>query len=65
MVLSHGMTTRYLAAGHIYTYDELDAQTEQEVADHPSETWRDGFFNFDDYLTESLHSGTITVLEDL
>jgi hypothetical protein len=59
------MTRKYLAAGHIYTYDELKAQTEQEVADLPPETWRDGVFSFDDYWTESLQSGTITVVEDL
>ena len=64
-MLSQGMTTKYLAAGQTYTRDELKAQTEQEVADLPPETWRDGVFNFDDYLTGSLHSGTITVAEDL
>ena len=33
------------------------------MADLPPETWRDGTFNFDDYLTESLHTGTIEVVE--
>jgi hypothetical protein len=65
MVLSQGMTRKFLAAGQTYTYDELKAQTEQEVADLPPETWRHGVFNFDDYLTESLHSGTIAVVENL
>jgi hypothetical protein len=65
MVLSRGMATKYLAAGQTYTHDELKAQTEQEVADLPAETWRDGVFSFGDYLTESLHSGTITFVEDL
>ena len=66
MVLSHGMTTRYLAAGHIYTYDELRGPDRTRGRrPFPAETWRDGVFNFDDYLTESLHSGTITVVEDL
>jgi hypothetical protein len=59
------MTTKYLAAGQTYTDDELKAHTEHEVADLPAETWRDGVLNFDDYLTESLHSGTITVVENL
>jgi hypothetical protein len=59
------MTTKCLAAGQTYTRDELKAQTEQEIADLPPETWREGVFNFDDYLTGSLNSGTITVLEDL
>jgi hypothetical protein len=54
MVLSLGMARKFLAAGQTYTRDELKAQTEQEVADLPAETWRDGVFNFDDYLTESL-----------
>jgi hypothetical protein len=59
------MTKKFLAAGQTFTYDELKAQTEQEVADLPPETWPDGVFNFDDSLTESLQSGTITVVEDL
>jgi hypothetical protein len=35
-----------------------------DVADLPPETWRDGRFNLDDYPTESLHTGTIEVVED-
>lgn len=65
MVLSQGMARKFLAAGQTYSYHQLKAQTEQEVADLPAETWRHGVFNFDGYLTESLHSGTITVVEAL
>ena len=47
----------------IYTYDELRAVTNADVADLPPETWRDGRFDFDDYLTESVHTGTIEVVD--
>ena len=35
-----------------------------ESADLPPETWRDGIFNFNDYLTESIQVGTIEVIDD-
>jgi hypothetical protein len=38
--------------------------TEAEVADLPPETWRDGKFNFDDYLTESIQTDTIDVVDE-
>jgi hypothetical protein len=57
-------TTKYLAAGHVYTRDELKTATESQAADLPPETWRDGVFNFDDYLIESLQTGTITMIDD-
>jgi hypothetical protein len=38
--------------------------TEAEVADLPPETWRDGTFDFDDYLTESVQTGTIDVVDE-
>ncbi len=53
----------YRMCGQIYTYDELRAVTQTEVQELPLETWRDGVFNFDDYLTESVHTGTIEVVE--
>ena len=34
-----------------------------EVADLPPETWRDGKFDFDDYLIESVLVGTIEEVE--
>jgi hypothetical protein len=52
---------RYRIGDQIYTYGELRAVTEADVADLPTETWRDG--RFDDYLTESVHTGTIEVVE--
>jgi hypothetical protein len=30
----------------------------------PPETWRDGEFNFNDYLIESLQVGVIEIVED-
>jgi hypothetical protein len=54
---------RYRIGDQNYTYDELRAVTEADVADLPPETWRDGKFNFDDYVTESVHTGTIEVFE--
>lgn len=54
---------RYRIGDETYTYDELREVTEAEVADLPPETWCDGKFNFDDYLTESVQAGTIDVIE--
>ncbi|MDT5244678.1 MAG: hypothetical protein QOD36_2054 [Mycobacterium sp.] len=57
--------SRYRIDGQIFTYAELREVTEKvDVADLPPETWRDGRFNLDDYPTESLHTGTIEVVED-
>ncbi|MCU1701378.1 MAG: hypothetical protein JWR34_7441 [Mycobacterium sp.] len=56
--------SRYRIDDQIYTYDELREVTVADVADLPPETWRDGKFNFDDYLTESLHTGTIDVVDE-
>ena len=55
---------RYRIGDQIYTYHELRAVTEADVADLPTETWGDGRFDFDDYLTESVHTGTIEVVEN-
>jgi hypothetical protein len=41
-----------------------DTHSTYEVAELPSDTWSDGVFNFDDYLTESVHAGVITTVED-
>ncbi len=58
------VSATYRIDDQIYTYDELREVTEVEVADLPPETWRDGRFNYDDYLTESLHTGTIETVDD-
>ncbi|MGO4445071.1 hypothetical protein AB4Z42_17100 [Mycobacterium sp. 2YAF39] len=55
--------SRYRVGNEIYTHDELRAVTEADVADLPPETWRDGRFGFDDYLTESVQTGTIEVVD--
>jgi hypothetical protein len=60
--MAEGM--RYRDGDQIYTYEELREATEEQVADLPPETWRDGVFDFDDYLIESLHTGTINVVDD-
>ncbi len=57
----HGV--RYRRCDEIYTYADLRAVVRAEVADLPPETWRDDTFNFDDYLTESVHTGTIEVID--
>jgi hypothetical protein len=56
--------TLYRIGDQTYSYDELRAVTEAEVSDLPPETWRDGTFDFDGYLTESLMTGTIDVVDD-
>ena len=56
------MTILYRDTGdRLLTLDELREEVEAEVADLPPETWRDGRFVFEDYLTESIHTGTIGV----
>ncbi|BBY92298.1 hypothetical protein MGALJ_19670 [Mycobacterium gallinarum] len=55
--------SRYRIGNEIYTHDELRSATEADVADLPPETWRDGRFDFDDYLTESVQTGTIEIVD--
>ena len=55
--------SRYRVGDETYTYSELRAVTEANVADLPPETWRDGWFGFEDYLTESVQTGTIEVVD--
>ena len=50
--------------GKTYTWDELRGVSKAEAADLPPETWRDGIFDFNDYLTESIQVGTIEVIDD-
>ena len=52
----------YRIDGRVYTYGELRDAIMAEVADLPPETWRDGKFDFDDYLIESVLVGTIRVV---
>jgi hypothetical protein len=56
--------TRYRMSGRVYTWDELLEVSEAEAAALPPETWRDGTFNFNDYLTESIQVGTIEEIDD-
>ena len=39
-------------------------EPEAEAADLPPETWRDGKFDFNDYLIESIQVGTIEEIDD-
>ncbi len=39
-------------------------EPEAEAADLPPETWRDGTFDFNDYLIESVLVGTIEEIDD-
>ena len=50
--------------GKTYTWDELRELSKAEAADLPPETWRDGIFNFNDYLTESSQVGTLEQIDD-
>ena len=54
----------YRIDGRVYTYGELRDAIMAEVADLPPETWRDGKFDFDDYLIESVLVGTIEEVDD-
>ena len=56
--------TRYLIDGKTYTYDELREVSRAEAAGLPPETWRDGKFDFNDYLIESIQVGTIEAIDD-
>ena len=56
--------TTYRMSGKIYTWDELREVSNAEATDLPPETWRDGIFNFNDYLTESIQVGTIEEIDD-
>ena len=56
--------TRYRMDGKTYTWDELREVSKAEAADLPPETWRDGKFDFNDYLIGSIHVGTIEEIDD-
>lgn len=45
--------------GEVYTYDELKAASEAELNDLQGSN-----FTFDDYLIESVHTGTIETVDD-
>lgn len=53
----------YRAAGQTFTRDELKAFLEANAAELPPETWRDGYFDFDGYLIESIQTGTIEQID--
>ena len=56
--------TTYRMDGKAYTWDELREVSRAEAADLPPETWRDGTFDFNDYLIESVLVGTIEEIDD-
>jgi hypothetical protein len=49
----------YRMGDHEYTYDELCDAIEAEAATLPPETWRNGVFNLNDYIIESMQVGII------
>ena len=51
--------TTYRMCGKTYTWDELREVSKAEAAGLPPETWRDGKFDFNDYLIESALVGTL------
>ena len=55
--------TTYRMSGKVYTWDELREVTKGEAADLSPETWRDGTFDFNDYLIESIQVGTIEEID--
>lgn len=52
----------YRMCGQVYTYDELKAESEAELAELNGLQGTN--FNFDDYLIESMHTGTIETVDD-
>jgi hypothetical protein len=46
--------------GRLLTYDLLQEEVEAEIEEQgiPEESWRDGYFDFHDYLVESVMVGT-------
>jgi hypothetical protein len=56
--------TTYLMCGKAYTWDELYEVSKAEAADLPPATWRDGTFDFNGYLVESMQVGTIKEVDD-
>ncbi len=60
--------TRYRMGNKIYTYDELRAEAEDDLAqlriavENEGGEWEGPALNFDDYVTESVHTGTIEVV---
>ena len=56
--------TTYRMCGKTYTWDELREVSKAEAAHLPPETRRDGIFNSNDYLTESIQVGTIEDIDD-
>ena len=51
--------TTYRMDDKTYIWDELREVSKAEAADLPPETWRDGKFDFNDYLVESIQVATI------
>ena len=54
----------YRMCGKTYTWDELREVSKAEAADLPPKTWRDGTFDFNVYLIESILIGTIEEIDD-
>lgn len=54
----------YVMDNRQYTFEELCDALEAEAATLPPETWRDGYFDFDDYLTEAMQVGIIETVDE-
>lgn len=58
----HNDGSLYRVGDEIYTYDELKATSEAELAE--LNDLQSSNFTFDDYLVESLHTGTIEIVDN-
>lgn len=54
---------KFLYDGKVVTRDELYAIVEPEAAQEPEGTWQGGEFDFNEWLIESLNTGTVTRVE--
>lgn len=59
-MLSVDADAMYEMGGVIYAYDELAAAIEAEAATLPSETWRCGVWDLNDYMIEAMQVGIIS-----
>ena len=50
--------------GKTCTWDELREVSKAEAADLPPETWRDGKYDFNDYLIESAPFDTVVEIRE-
>jgi len=55
---------KFLYDGKIVTADELYEIVAPEAAQEPEGTWQGGEFDFNEWLIESLNTGTIKRVDD-